>query len=251
MRAATCTVSEWSSSRSWAAISTPRSGPCCGEQVTATRIGRGSRAASSTMPGRGRTSNRARSSSGATSVIPPHWFPLVGGYTPPVGEGSTGPTRGFYAGDGRWQSISSRRRGPSSRPMCMRGGTPIIIGMTAIKASLLILVAFAAVPPQSAGAVELFVSPAGRDSWPGTKSRPFATLERARRAVRGQTAGMRPSDIVVNLRGGTYRLRRPFRLSAAAGDSGENGRTVIYQAYGYGTGARERVVISGGRRVSG
>ena len=135
--------------------------------------------------------------------------------------------------------------------MCMRGGTPIIIGMTAIKASLLILVAFAAVPPQSAGAVELFVSPTGRDSWPGTKSRPFATLERARRAVRGQTAGMRPSDIVVNLRGGTYRLRRPFRLSAAAGDSGENGRTVIYQAYGYGTGARERVVISGGRRIGG
>ena len=59
------------------------------------------------------------------------------------------------------------------------------------------------------------------------------------------------SDIVVSLRGGTYRLRRPLRMSAAAGDSGQNGHRVIYQAYGVGTPARERVVISGGRRVTG
>jgi hypothetical protein len=59
------------------------------------------------------------------------------------------------------------------------------------------------------------------------------------------------SDIVVSLRGGRYRLRRPLHLSAAAGDSGENGHRVIYQAYGYGTGAREGVVISGGGRVTG
>jgi Right handed beta helix region len=131
-------------------------------------------------------------------------------------------------------------------------------GMTAIRASVLILVLVAGVfgarvadaPAQSARAVELFVSPSGKDSWPGTKSRPFATLQRAQRAVRARTAGM-SSDIVVNLRGGTYRLRRPLRLSAAAGDSGENGHRVIYQASGYGTDARERVVISGGRRVTG
>ena len=141
----------------------------------------------------------------------------------------------------------------------MPGRTLMILGMTQVKASLLILVAVAGVfgarvvaaPAQSVGAVELFVSPSGRDSWPGTKSRPFATLKRAQRAVRSQTAAMSSNDIVVNLRGGTYRLRRPLRLSAAAGDSGENGRAVVYQAYGYGTGAQERVVISGGRRVTG
>ena len=135
----------------------------------------------------------------------------------------------------------------------------MVLGMTAIKASLLILVAAAGVfgarapaaHAQSLGAVELFVSPSGRDSWPGTKSRPFATLKRAQRAVRGRTAGMSSNDIVVNLRSGTYRLRKPLRLSAAAGDSGENGRAVVYQAYGYGTDAQERVVISGGRRVTG
>ncbi len=130
--------------------------------------------------------------------------------------------------------------------------------MTAIKASLLTLVALAALvtvpaeaaPAQSVAAVELFVSPDGRDSWPGTKSHPFATLERAQRAVRARTPGM-TSDIVVNLRRGTYRLREPLRLSAAAGDSGQNGHRVIYQAYGDGTSARERVVVSGGRRVTG
>jgi Right handed beta helix region len=120
--------------------------------------------------------------------------------------------------------------------------------MTAIKASVLILVAIVVgvrVEVAAAQSTELFVSPAGRDSWPGTKSRPFATVERAQRAVRARTAAME-ADIVVNLRGGTYRLRRPWRLSSPAGDSGQNGHRVVYQAY-----AGERVVISGGRRVTG
>ena len=105
--------------------------------------------------------------------------------------------------------------------------------MTALKASVLVPVV----------AATLFVSPEGRDSWPGTEDRPFATPERAQQAVRARTAGM-TGDIVVNLRGGTYRLRRPLRFSS--GDSGQNGHRVIYRAYG-----SERVVISGGRRVTG
>ncbi|MFF5212854.1 right-handed parallel beta-helix repeat-containing protein [Streptosporangium sp. NPDC000396] len=81
-----------------------------------------------------------------------------------------------------------------------------------------------------------FVDPAGDDSGPGTIERPFATLERARSAAAPGT--------VVNLRAGTHRLTEPFRLSAA--DSG-----VVYQAYGHGTAGQERVVISGGRRITG
>jgi hypothetical protein len=137
-------------------------------------------------------------------------------------------------------------------------GNANLAGMTAIRAFLSLLVALAGVlgaqavaaPAQPVGATELFVSPGGRDSWPGTRSQPFATLERAQRAVRARTAGM-SSDVVVSLRGGSHRLRRPLRLSAAAGDSGENGHRVIYQAYGYGTPTQERVVISGGRRITG
>lgn len=81
-----------------------------------------------------------------------------------------------------------------------------------------------------------FVDPSGDDSDPGTIERPFATLERARAAATPGT--------VVTLRAGTYRLIEPFRLSAA--DSG-----VVYQAHGYGTAAPEKVVISGGRRITG
>jgi hypothetical protein len=94
------------------------------------------------------------------------------------------------------------------------------------------------------------VAPWGRDTWPGTAARPFATLTRARRSVRASTAAM-SSDIIVNLRAGTYRLPEPFELLATEGDSGENGHRVVYQAYGYGSDRQEDVVISGGREISG
>ncbi|MFT7840869.1 right-handed parallel beta-helix repeat-containing protein [Saccharothrix sp. BKS2] len=84
---------------------------------------------------------------------------------------------------------------------------------------------------------EFYVSPAGDDAAPGTAARPFATLDRARRAVAG-TGG------VVHLRAGTHRLTAPLRLTEA--DSG-----VVYQAFGHGTDAAEEVVISGGREVTG
>ncbi|MFD0689148.1 right-handed parallel beta-helix repeat-containing protein [Actinomadura fibrosa] len=99
------------------------------------------------------------------------------------------------------------------------------------------------------GADEIYVAPWGRDRWPGTLARPFATLARAQRAVRGRTARM-DADIVVNLRAGTHRLTAPLRLAEAAGDSGRNGHRVIYQAYGYGTSHEEPVTVSGGRTIS-
>jgi hypothetical protein len=100
------------------------------------------------------------------------------------------------------------------------------------------------------GPTRLHVATWGKDSWPGTEQRPFATLHRAQRAVRAHTAGM-TSDIVVSLREGTYELPAPLRLSSRTGDSGMNGHRVVYQAYGYGTRDLENVVISGGRSVTG
>lgn len=97
---------------------------------------------------------------------------------------------------------------------------------------------------------QLYVSADGRDSWPGTKQLPFATLQRAQNEVRTLTPAMN-ADIVVNLRHGTHELTRPLRLRDAAGDSGRNGHRVIYQAYGYGTPAEEDVTVSGGRRITG
>ncbi|MER6290208.1 right-handed parallel beta-helix repeat-containing protein [Streptomyces sviceus] len=107
-----------------------------------------------------------------------------------------------------------------------------------------------ALPASAAPPTQLYVAPWGEDSWPGTLDRPFATPARAQQAVRARAPRM-TSDLVVNLHGGTYRLKAPLRLSEAAGDSGRGGHRVIYQAYGYGTPRQERVTISGGRRISG
>ncbi|MCX6622890.1 MAG: right-handed parallel beta-helix repeat-containing protein, partial [Acidobacteria bacterium] len=86
-----------------------------------------------------------------------------------------------------------------------------------------------------------FVSMKGADANPGTKERPFRTLERARDAVR---TAARPAGVTVWLRGGTYRLTKTFELGA--GDSGASGHPVVYRAM-----AGEVVRIIGGQAVRG
>jgi len=93
------------------------------------------------------------------------------------------------------------------------------------------------------GAAALYMSPAGRDDNPGTKARPFGTLEGARDAVRKLSPRQRRGGVTVWLRGGVYRLSRTFELDAR--DSGTAGAPVCYRAYG-----GERVIISGGRDLS-
>jgi hypothetical protein len=88
-----------------------------------------------------------------------------------------------------------------------------------------------------------YVSPTGSDGGSGTKARPFRTLYRARDAAREVRRPLH-SDVVIRLRGGTYRLNRPLRLRAS--DSGGNGHDVVYEA---ASGARP--LISGGRRITG
>jgi hypothetical protein len=119
-------------------------------------------------------------------------------------------------------------------------------------AAFLVYLSMVAVPARAAppGAQQLYVAPWGNDSWPGTLERPYATPERAQREVRARTAHM-ASDLMVNLRGGTYTLAAPLHMSEEAGDSGRDGHRVVYQAYGYGTSHQERVTISGGRRITG
>lgn len=59
---------------------------------------------------------------------------------------------------------------------------------------------------QISGAAEFYLSPAGNDANPGTKEKPFATLERARDAAR-QAKGS-----TVTLAAGTYRRTKTFEL---------------------------------------
>src|SRR6266446_6490475 len=67
---------------------------------------------------------------------------------------------------------------------------------------------------------EFYVAPTGNDNNPGTKIRPFATLQRARDAIRNvkQTRSLPGGAYRVWVRGGSYSFRSPLVL--AAEDSG-------------------------------
>ena len=80
-----------------------------------------------------------------------------------------------------------------------------------------------------AQAVDFYLSPTGDDSNPGTKSKPFATLERARDAVRERKREKSKKDYTVLLRGGVYRLKTTVVFSLE--DSAPAGRTITYAAY--------------------
>ena len=101
---------------------------------------------------------------------------------------------------------------------------------------------------------DFYISPQGSDRWSGTRpdrngpgtDGPFATIERARRAVRElrNKRSDRCRPVVVELRGGTYFLNEPMVF--APEDSGTPAAPVIYRAHKH-----EKPVISGGVRLSG
>jgi hypothetical protein len=77
---------------------------------------------------------------------------------------------------------------------------------------------------------QLYVSPTGSDTSPGTKAAPFLTLERAQKAVQTIKSAMLPTGgVVVWLRGGSYPRQATFALTAA--DSGTASAQVIYRGY--------------------
>jgi len=94
------------------------------------------------------------------------------------------------------------------------------------------------------GETAFYVSPSGRDTSPGTKSAPFATLAKARDAVR--IAKDRPGvgAVRVYLRGGVYYLHEPLVLTPL--DSGTAQRPIEWLAY-----PGEKPIICGGVAVSG
>ena len=75
------------------------------------------------------------------------------------------------------------------------------------------------------------VSPEGDDGNSGGRAMPFATLERARQAVRNlKDAGVLPlGGVTVYLRGGVYPMRSGFVLDER--DAGEVGKPIVYRAY--------------------
>ncbi len=98
---------------------------------------------------------------------------------------------------------------------------------------------------------DFYVSASGSDAWSGTRAEsdaqgrdgPFATLQRARDAVR-QLKKEKSADILVLVRGGNYRLDQTLVFGLE--DSGVGGATVTYAAY-----PEERPVLSSGREIKG
>ncbi len=91
---------------------------------------------------------------------------------------------------------------------------------------------------------QFYVAVNGSDANAGTVRKPFATLARARGAVRDLKKDGLKNDVTVFVRGGTYLLDEPLEFGPA--DSGTAKHSVTYAAY-----PRERPVFSGGRTITG
>jgi hypothetical protein len=96
----------------------------------------------------------------------------------------------------------------------------------------------------SSTAADFYVAPNGNDSWPGTLTQPFATVDRARRAVEVLKSHVSGRTITVLIRNGTYYL--PSTWTFTSQDSGTATTPIVYANY-----PGETPVISGGEPVTG
>jgi hypothetical protein len=93
--------------------------------------------------------------------------------------------------------------------------------------------------------IEVFVSPRGDNANPGTEAEPFATLRRAREAVRAaKVDGRLAEPAFVRLLPGVHRIGQPLTLTPE--DSGTAECPVTYTGHG-----GKPVVIDGGRKIDG
>lgn len=120
------------------------------------------------------------------------------------------------------------------------------------KAALLIGLAVLVAPRARAESITFHVAPGGNDSWSGRLAQanpagtdgPFASIDRAQRAIRGlhEGAGV-PGPATVLIRG-SYQLASPIIFTSE--DSGTKDAPVTYAA-----SSGEKPVLSGGKRITG
>lgn len=89
--------------------------------------------------------------------------------------------------------------------------------------------------------MDLYVAPSGNDANAGTRQAPFASVAKARDAIRGTTARNEP--VTVHLAAGTYYL--PDTVVFESQDSGTKESPITYSADADG-----QVVLSGGSKLS-
>lgn len=111
--------------------------------------------------------------------------------------------------------------------------------------TLLSLTALLLAPLATLLAADLYVSPAGDDANRGSAEQPFATLQRARDAMREvkRATGLPAGGFTVHVRGGTYALTDTLTLTPE--DSGTAKAPIVF------LGDATRPLISGGRRITG
>jgi hypothetical protein len=97
-------------------------------------------------------------------------------------------------------------------------------------------------PVTGAGA-KLYVSPDGKDSNPGTRSRPLQTLQGARDRVRNMDKNA-PENIFVLFKAGDYFIEETVQFGRE--DSGASGGRVIYKNWG----EKGSVQFIGGRKLT-
>jgi parallel beta-helix repeat protein len=98
-------------------------------------------------------------------------------------------------------------------------------------------------PEETVTGLEFWLAPEGDDRHPGTREAPFASLNQGRDAVRRARAQGHGGPVRIWLRGGTYQLATPLRLTGQ--DSGTPTAPVTWAAC-----PGETAVLSGGRQVT-
>jgi len=110
-----------------------------------------------------------------------------------------------------------------------------------VKKSALLIVCLSLVVVAQSLAAEVYVSPSGDDTNPGTKDKPLKTFAAARDKVRTIKGD---GDITVYFRGGYYYFTEPVKLTIE--DSGSEYRRITYRAY-----ENEKPIFTSGMRVKG
>ena len=113
--------------------------------------------------------------------------------------------------------------------------------MTKVAVKICVLICLAV---SAANAAEFYVSTGGSDDNPGTKREPFATIQRARDALRVLNDEGVKEDSTVWIRDGVYQLSET--LVFGLNDSAPDGHTITYSAY-----RGEKPILTSGVRIRG